>query len=250
MDQTNTTTEEIPLEIERFNIIFRLQHIILFTTFLLLAFTGWGLKYAHEPHGISSIWIRIWGGADMAGLIHKIAGVGMLLDFTWHVLYMAYLLATKQTEIKANTTVIPLPKDAFDALQNFKYFLGTSKEKPKFGRYTYLQKFDYWAVFWGMVIIGFSGFALAFPIFVSNILPQFTAGWIWDSFALMHSDEALLAIVFILFIHFYNEHLKSEVFPMNWIWLTGKISTETLKHHHPLEYELMFPDQDKKEKGE
>jgi formate dehydrogenase subunit gamma len=248
MAQAKTKTGEIPQEIERFNIIFRIQHILMFSTFLLLAFTGWGLKYAEAPGGVSSMWIRIWGGAETAGIIHRIAGVTMLLDFIWHVIYLGYLFATGRMTINLKTTVIPLPKDVMDVIKNFMYFLGLSKEKPKFGKYSYAQKFDYWAVFWGMFIIGFSGFALAFPMLVSHIIPQAAADWIWVLLSIMHSDEALLAIVFILFWHFYNEHLKPEVFPMSWIWLTGKISTEKLKHHHPLEYELLFPEDAKKHK--
>lgn len=235
------TTQEIPQEIERFNVTFRIQHILMFTTFLLLSFTGWGLKYAHAPAGVSSMWIRVWGGPEMAGLIHRIAGVTMLIDFVWHVLYLGYLFVTGQMTIKARTTVIPLPKDVFDIVQNFMYFLGLSKEKPRFAKYSYAQKFDYWAVFWGMFIIGFSGFALAFPMLVSYIVPQAISGWIWEVLSIMHSDEALLAVVFILFWHFYNEHLKPDVFPMSWLWITGKISTEQLRHHHPLEYEMLFP---------
>jgi cytochrome b subunit of formate dehydrogenase len=242
MGKTDTvTTQEIPQEIERFNVTFRIQHILMFTTFLLLSFTGWGLKYAHAPAGVSSMWIRVWGGPETAGLIHRIAGVTMLIDFVWHVLYLGYLFATGQMTIKAKTTVIPLPKDVFDIVQNFMYFLGLSKEKARFAKYSYAQKFDYWAVFWGMFIIGFSGFALAFPMLVSYIIPQAISGWIWEVLSIMHSDEALLAVVFILFWHFYNEHLKPDVFPMSWLWITGKISTEQLRHHHPLEYEMLFP---------
>ena len=248
MSETTTTTQEVPAEIERFDIIFRIQHVLMFTTFLLLSFTGWGLKFAHEPQGLSSVWIRVWGGAETAGLIHRIAGVGMLLDFIWHVIYLAYLFATKQMTINLKTTVIPLPKDVVDVVKNFMYFLGLSKEKARFGRFSYAQKFDYWAVFWGMFIIGFSGYALAFPMQVSYIIPQVASEWIWQLLWLMHSDEALLAIVFILFWHFYNEHLKPEVFPMSWIWITGKISTEKLKHHHPIEYEFLFPEAAKKNK--
>lgn len=236
-----TATKEIPQEIERFNVTFRIQHIVMFTTFLLLSFTGWGLKYAHAPAGVSSMWIRVWGGPETAGLIHRIAGVTMLLDFIWHVVYLGYLFATGKMTIKAKTTVIPLPKDIFDVVKNFMYFLGLSPEKARFGKYSYAQKFDYWAVFWGMFIIGFSGFALAFPMLVSFIIPQAISGWIWEVLSIMHSDEALLAIVFILFWHFYNEHLKPDVFPMSWLWITGRISTEQLKHHHPLEYEMLFP---------
>ena len=248
MSNTTTSTQDIPKEIERFNVIFRIQHVLMFSTFLILSFTGWGLKYAHDPEGLSSIWIRVWGGAETAGLIHRIAGVTMLLDFIWHVIYLIYLLATKQMTINTKTTVIPLPKDVFDVIKNFMYFLGLSKEKARFGKYSYAQKFDYWAVFWGMFIIGSSGYALAFPMQIAPLVPGFATSWIWELLGLMHSDEALLAIVFILFWHFYNEHLKPEVFPMSWIWITGKISTEKLKHHHPIEYELLFPDAAKKEK--
>ena len=109
-----------------------------------------------------------------------------------------------------------------------------------------MQKFDYWAVYWGMFIIGASGFFLAFPVTVSYLFPTFTLQWIWDVVFAMHSDEALLAIVFILIFHFYNEHLRSEVFPMNWMWITGKMTTEQLKHHHPAEYDYLFGDKKKK----
>ncbi|UCG78962.1 MAG: cytochrome b/b6 domain-containing protein [Nitrospirota bacterium] len=240
MNQENTVPKNIPEEVERFNIIFRIQHIIMFTTFLLLSFTGWGLKYAEVD--VSSWWIRIWGGAEVAGLIHRIAGIGMLIDFAWHVLYLIYLFSTGKLKVRARTTLIPIWKDVEDVVQNFAYFLGLTRNKPRFCKFNYAQKFDYWAVFWGMFIIGSSGFALAFPILISYIVPEFTTGWIWQAISIMHSDEALLAIVFILFWHFYNEHLKPEVFPMSWVWITGKISTEELKHKHPLEYEILFPE--------
>ena len=249
MSETSATAAKgIPKEIERFDVIFRIQHVVMFTTFLLLSFTGWGLKYAHAPAGVSSWWIRVWGGAETAGIIHRVAGVTMLLDFIWHVIYLFYLFATKRMTINLKTTIIPLPKDIFDVIQNFLYFFGLSKQKARFGKFSYAQKFDYWAVFWGMFIIGFSGFALAFPMLVSHIVPSFTTAWIWELLSIMHSDEALLAIVFILFWHFYNEHLKPENFPMSWLWITGKISTEKLKHHHPIEYELLFPDEKKSRK--
>ncbi|HDO35797.1 MAG TPA: cytochrome b/b6 domain-containing protein [Nitrospirae bacterium] len=240
-NQKNKSLKEIPEEVERFNIIFRIQHVIMFTTFLLLAFTGWGLKFAGLE--ISSWWIRIWGGAKTAGIIHRVAGVTMILDFAFHVLYVGYLLITGKMQIRTVTTIIPLPKDVKDVVHNFLYFLGIAKTKPKFGRFSYAQKFDYWAVFWGMFIIGLSGLALAFPIQASHLIPEWSTGWIWQLIAILHSDEALLAIVFILFWHFYNEHLKPEVFPMSWVWLTGKIPVKELKQKHPLEYELMFKEE-------
>jgi len=241
---SNTPNTELPQEIERFNLIFRIQHIILFVTFLLLSFTGWGLKYADVE--TSSWWIRIWGGPETAGLIHRIAGVTMVIDFSWHVLYLIYLFAKGKIKWDTRTTLIPLPKDVIDVMHNFAYFVGISKTKPKFGKFSYAHKFDYWAVFWGMFIIGGSGVALAFPIATTIFLPEFTSGWIWQLLGIMHSDEALLAIVFILFFHFYNEHLKPEVFPMSWLWLTGKVPLEEVQHKHPLEYEKLLEDMKKK----
>lgn len=240
-NQKITSRRDLPEEIERFNIIFRIQHVVMFTTFLLLAFTGWGLKYAELD--VSSWWIRIWGGPRTAGIIHRIAGITMVLDFTFHVLYIGYMLFKGKMQIRKVTTIIPLPKDVKDVAHNFLYFLGISKTRPKFGRFSYAQKFDYWAVFWGMFIIGVSGLAIAFPIQTSYLIPEWSTGWIWQLLFILHSDEALLAIVFILFWHFYNEHLKPEVFPMSWVWLTGKISVKELKHKHPLEYELLFKEE-------
>jgi formate dehydrogenase subunit gamma len=143
-------------------------------------------------------------------------------------------------------SLVPMPKDVVDAFHNFMYFFGLRKEKPYFGKFNYMQKFDYWAVYWGMFIIGASGFFLAFPVTVSSLFPMWSIQWIWDVLFAMHSDEALLAIVFILIFHFYNEHLRSDVFPMNWMWITGKMSIDQLKHHHPAEYDYLFGDKKNK----
>jgi cytochrome b subunit of formate dehydrogenase len=236
--------KEIPREIERFNIVFRIQHVILLVTFLLLAFTGWALKYPEIEY--SHWWVRLWGGPETAGLIHRAAGLTMLADFIWHVLYLMYLMATGRMRFHPTTTIVPLPKDVVDVLKNYLYFLGLSKERPKFGRFSYIHKFDYWAVFWGMGIIGVSGFVLAFPVFSSRFVPSFALEWFWPLMRILHSDEALLAIVFILFWHFYNEHLKWDKFPMAWTWITGRLSTEQLKHEHPLEYEMLFGKEEEK----
>ncbi|HKN19319.1 MAG TPA: cytochrome b/b6 domain-containing protein [Dissulfurispiraceae bacterium] len=232
--------KNLPAEYQRFNVIERIQHVILLVTFLLLAFTGWALKY---PEVEKSRWlVNLWGGARTAGIIHRTAGITMLLDFIWHVIYMGYMLGTGKMKLNPITTVIPLPKDIFDMVKNVSYFIGLSKTKPQFGRFTYAHKFDYWAVFWGMGIIGLSGLFLTFPVQAAYIFPSWSVNWIWEVLFVMHSDEALLAIVFILFFHFYNEHLKFDKFPMGMSWITGKISVEDMKHEHPLEYELEFGD--------
>ena len=232
--------KELPKEYLRFNVIERIQHVILFTSFLVLTFSGWALKYPEQTMEHSMWLVRIWGGAENAGIAHRVAGIVMLLDFLWHVLYLGYSLATGKMKFHLNTTIVPLPKDVIDAIKNILYFLGIGKERPKFGRFSYIHKFDYWAVFWGMGMIGLSGLFLAFPVQASHILPSWSVNWIWEVIFIMHSDEALLAIVFILFWHFYNEHLRWNKFPMSMTWITGKISIEDMKHEHPLEYELEF----------
>ncbi|MEW6410252.1 MAG: cytochrome b/b6 domain-containing protein, partial [Nitrospirota bacterium] len=207
MDQERLQSQinELPEEVERFNIHYRIQHIILFTTFIIVALTGWSLKYPEVEY--SSWWIKIWGGPETAGIIHRVAGITMLLDFVYHLIYIGYRFS------KGNLSfdIVPAPKDFVDFFQNIKYFLGISSQKPKFGRFTYTQKFDYWAVFWGIFIIGTSGLALAFPTKTAILIPSWASNWVWELLYVMHSDEALLAIVFIFFWHFYNEHLKPEV---------------------------------------
>ena len=234
--------ENIPAEIERFDLSARIQHVVMFTTFLILSFTGWGLKYAYQDP--ASAWIRFWGGARSAGLIHRAAGIAMLLDFIYHLFYLANLARKKDLRI----TIVPMPRDIVHIVQNFMFFLGMRKERPYFGKFNYMQKFDYFAVFWGMFFIGASGFFLAFPVAISGLLPSWSLSWIWDTITVMHSDEALLAIVFILIFHFYNEHLRSEVFPMNWMWITGKMSVKKLKHHHPAEYDYLFGNRSERKK--
>lgn len=233
-------TNEKTTEYLRFNLTFRIQHVILFVTFLLLTFTGIAIKYPEPALEHASWWIKLWGGPKTAGLIHRIAGVTMLLDFSWHVLYLGYLLITGRMKLNTKTTIIPLPKDVKDMLHNLLYFVGIAKTKPRFGRFSYIHKFDYWAVFWGMGIIVLSGLALAFPVAASFFFPQWSVNWIWEVVSVLHSDEALLAIIFILFWHFYNEHLKWDKFPMSMTWITGKIPVEHMKHEHPIEYELEF----------
>ena len=235
---------ELPKEIERFNIHYRIQHVILFTTFILVALTGWALKYPEVEY--SSRWVRMWGGPETAGLIHRVAGITMLLDFVYHLIYLGYRFSKGERRFD----ILPTPKDFKDFYQNIKYFLGISREKPRFGRFTYSQKFDYWAVFWGILIIGSSGLALAFPTKAALFIPALASNWAWELLYIMHSDEALLAIVFIFFWHFYNEHLKPEVFPMSWVWITGKISLKDLKERHPAEFERLFPEASIKEKEE
>jgi cytochrome b subunit of formate dehydrogenase len=101
----------------------------------------------------------------------------------------------------------------------------------------YLEKFDYWAVFWGIVMMVGTGFIFWFPAWFASWAPS----WLITAALIIHGEEATLAILFLFVVHFYNVHLKPSIFPMNWTWLNGRISVENLKHEHPLEYERLKP---------
>ena len=110
--------------------------------------------------------------------------------------------------------MVPQPQDIIDIWRNFKYFVGKGP-RPQFDRWTYWEKFDYWAVFWGMFIIGGSGLLLWFPVFFSRLLP----GWMFNIASLVHGEEALLAVGFIFTFHFFNGHLRPAKFPMDTVRL-------------------------------
>ena len=108
-----------------------------------------------------------------------------------------------------------------------KWFVGKGP-RPNYGRWTYWEKFDYLAVFWGVAIIGFSGLVLWFPVFFTKFFP----GWVINVSQIIHSDEALLAVGFIFTVHFFNTHFRPEAFPMDTVIFyrphaTGTFQTRT-----------------------
>ena len=130
------------------------------------------------------------------------------------------------------TSMVANWKDVKDLFGHLRWFVGLGP-KPQFERYAYWEKFDYWAVFWGMIVIGFSGYAMWFAPFFARFLP----GWALNAVLVIHSEEGLLAILFIFSIHFVNTHLRPDSFPMDMVVFTGVESEEEFKHKRPLEYE-------------
>ena len=107
--------------------------------------------------------------------------------------------------------------------------------RPRFDHFTYWEKFDYWAVFWGMFIIGGSGLLLWFPALFAHVLP----GWLFNVALLIHGEEALLAVAFIFSIHFFNGHLRPDKFPMDTVIFTGRVTEAELAHERPDEHERL-----------
>ena len=131
-------------------------------------------------------------------------------------------------------SMTPQPRDVREMLAHLRYFLRLGP-KPRFDHFTYWQKFDYWAVFWGMGVIGSSGLVLWFPEFFSRILP---GSW-FNVALLVHGEEGLLAVGFIFTVHFFNEHLRPEKFPMDPVIFTGRLTDHELSEEHPGEYERL-----------
>ena len=123
-------------------------------------------------------------------------------------------------------------QDVKDFWGTIKWFLNRGP-RPEYGRWTYWEKFDYMAVFWGVAVIGFSGLILWFPEFFTAIFP----GWLINVAMIIHSDEALLAVGFIFTIHFFNTHLRPDAFPMDTVIFTGTVPFEEYRHDRPREFE-------------
>jgi cytochrome b subunit of formate dehydrogenase len=125
-------------------------------------------------------------------------------------------------------SMVPHPQDVLDFIAQFRWYFGRGPA-PKFGRFSYMEKFDYFAVFWGVFIIGGSGLMLWFPEFFSAVLP----GWAFNVASVIHADEALLATGFIFSVHFFNVHMRPHKFPLDEVMFTGRATREYMEDEHP-----------------
>ncbi len=204
-------------------------------SFIGLVASGMPIKYAQAPW---AAWLmKLLGGYQTAGLIHRICAVITFGYFAAHILYvLRYIFTVKKLKfnILGPESMVPWIKDMEDIYRNFRWFLGLGS-RPKLDQWTYWEKFDYWAVFWGVGMIGVSGLLLWFPVFFGRFLP----GWAFNIATVIHSDEALLAAGFIFTIHFFNTHLRPEKFPMDTVIVTGAMSLRELEHERPLEYQRL-----------
>lgn len=213
-------------EFLRFNLNVRIQHIILFVSVLTLIMTGLPIKF-HETVWAAFIF-QLLGGIGVSRIIHRVAAALLIGVGVYHLFYTFLTRSGRRDFVE----LLPKFKDFSDFYKMIRYFLGFSSQKPKFCRFSYIEKFDYWAVYWGMVIMIGSGALLWFEELSLKFLPKF----VLDIAKEAHSDEALLATLAIIIWHFYNVHLNPSRFPMSWTWWTGKISHTEMLNDHPLEY--------------
>lgn len=217
--------------VQRFDVHQRLQHFLMMSSFIVLALTGLPQKFSDL--GPSQWWVSSLGGLETVRTIHRAAGFVMLTDCVYHLAYLGHRIGIQGR--RDPLRMIPTPKDMRDAAQTVLYFLGVAPEMPRFDRFTYLEKFDYWAVFWGIAMIGTSGLILVFPVQATGVLP----GQAVAVALTVHGDEAVLAVGWILIMHMFNVHLAPWAFPLNPAIFTGKMRRERYAEEHPLEWERM-----------
>jgi cytochrome b subunit of formate dehydrogenase len=223
-------------EFVRFTRLQRTLHACMIVSFLSLATTGLTLKFSYT--GWAAMLSRFLGGFQVAGFIHRTAAILMFGVFVTHLYSLVRL---KRREYKSWRALLLGPDTMLPTRQDLRQFVGTMKwfigvgPRPQYRRWTYWEKFDYFAVFWGIAVIGSTGLTLWFPIFFTRFLP----GSFINIATVIHSDEALLATGFIFTVHFFNTHLRPEKFPMDTTIFTGHLPLAELKRDKPVEYEAL-----------
>jgi formate dehydrogenase subunit gamma len=200
--------------VKRFDVHQRIQHYMLFISFIILGVTGLLRGFPEWP---TFQWFTtIFGGPEVLRIVHDAAALVMVIDCIYHIFYIAYGIVFQR---RLPMAMVPSLKDMKDMLHTFLWIFGQVKEEPQYERFQYGQKIDYWAIFWGMPVMVITGTIMMFTVFFSKFLP----GWAFGVIATAHRDEAVLAVGFILIVHMYYGHLQSNVFPVNTVMFTGKM---------------------------
>ncbi len=210
----------------RFNVRQRIEHISLMVVFTALAvtgllqrfYTGWFAEWAI---------VRI-GGVETVRIIHRIFGGIFTLALFYHLVMLTYGLVVKHSR----QSMLLTRKDFTDVVDSLRYALGLSSTRPEFGRFNYREKFEYWGLMFGSVIITATGLVLIFPAAVTTVLP----GQIVAASVVIHGWEATLAVLTIIVWHFYEVMLRPDVFPADTSIFTGRISKQRMMEEHSLEY--------------
>lgn len=212
--------------IVRFNIRQRIEHIALIVVFTALAATGLLQRYYTG-------WFAEWaimrmGGIETVRVIHRVFGVTFTFALLYHLVTLTYGLLVR----RSRQSMLLSRRDFTDVVDALRYALGLRSGPPEFGRFNYRQKFEYWGLMFGSVIITATGLVLMFPVMVTRVLPgQFVAASV-----VIHGWEATLAVLTIIVWHFYEVILRPDVFPADTAIFTGKISIKRMMEEHSLEY--------------
>jgi cytochrome b subunit of formate dehydrogenase len=213
-------------DIVRFSVRQRAEHASVMVLFTVLVITGMPQKYYDAA--FSGTLVHLMGGVGATRLIHRIAGVLFALTIVAHLGVAIWQVATRRL---SQLAIVPRRQDYLDALATLRWYLGLSKQKPLFDRYDYRQKFEYWGMVAGSMIMVATGIVLLFPVVIGSLLP----GQLIPAAQVAHSMEGLMAFLVVIVWHIYNAHLNPDVFPFDWSIFNGKISRHRMIEEHPLE---------------
>jgi cytochrome b subunit of formate dehydrogenase len=225
--------------VRRFGVRERTMHVTLILSFFGVVISGFPIKYTGAPW--ARLFISLLGGVEGAALIHRVSAavmIGLFLYTCWlslKFLFPKFKFKGWLGRLFGPHSLFPRFKDIQDCIGMFKWFFNRG-ERPLFDRWTYWEKFDFMAVFWGMFVIGGSGLIMWIPELTSYIMP----GWVINLVHLAHSEEAFLAAVFIFTVHFFNNHLVPDKFPLERNIFTGSYTLEALAKERPLEYQRIM----------
>ena len=208
----------------------RLEHAVVMTLFVILALTGFPQKF-HEAGWAAGV-VAALGGVERMRFLHRVAGVLFSAAAVVHVAGAALEILRGRAE----ANMVPTRQDFRDAVGTLRYYLGLVERPPRYGRFDYRQKFEYWGLLLGGMVMIATGFALLFPLLTTRWLP----GEVVPAAKLAHSSEGLMAFLVVITWHVYNAHLSPEAFPFDRSIFDGRISRERMEHEHPLEYERLL----------
>lgn len=220
----------------RYNIHIRIQHLLIFSTFLLLAFTGLPIHYN------TAFWAQpfnsVLGGLEVTRVIHRTLAAAMIFAMVYHffTIGLGSLIKLRARTFELGRTILPVWKDIRDFKEDMQFFAGKRTERPEMDKFMYKQKIHYFAAGFGNTVMVISGSTFLFPDVWASMLPVSMASHFQEMMRLSHPHEALLALLVIAFWHWYNVHLAPGRFPMQWTFLTGKITREHQIEEHFLEY--------------
>lgn len=236
-DRPHILTENLPqgkTHFRRFTRWWRVAHLVGALSIMLLALTG--LTVLFSGSAWASVVMQLLGGPASASVLHRIGAIGFMAVFFVHLAYFAIHIGKNWRTFQwfGPNSLIPNWDDLKDAIAMFRWFFGLAS-RPVLDHFSYWEKFDYWAPFWGMTIIGISGVMMWFPAVTAGFLP----GWVFNVAAIVHGEEAILAVVFLFTVHFFNNHFRPDKFPLDTTMFTGRVPLEHYRYEHRREYDRL-----------
>lgn len=217
---------------QRWNLQHRLQHGFLALSMFGLLASGLAIKYHHVAW--AQWFFRLVGGFHYNLILHKVSAAVLVFVSFWHLAFLVVEFIKKPSHPKT-WSMMPNLNDAKNVWEHVLHLMQLRKEPPNYGRYTYLEKFEYLSIFWGMVVMGLTGFSLWFPVSAAAFFNRAML----DGFRIIHTNEALVAAIALIYGHFFSVHFNPAVFPSSHVWLTGEISLEHMMEEHPAEYQKL-----------